>query len=110
MTHNEILPEKYSRLRRQAEERVRQWPCLASCEQTDLHKVIHELKIHLAELEIQNEELRRTMKEMVERQDNDEKMYDFSPLKEKTEKYNGDYRRIRAHRDATQQARMRGNR
>jgi hypothetical protein len=98
-TQNEMLPEKFARLRRQAEERIKQWPDLASYEHADLLMVVNELRIHLAELEIQSEELRGAIKEMVARQDKDDKMYDFGPLKEETGKLNRDYDRVCAHRD-----------
>ncbi|MFH0725763.1 MAG: hypothetical protein V2B19_05340 [Pseudomonadota bacterium] len=99
MTH-EMLPEKFARLRRQAEERVKQWPVLAPHAHLDLHKVVHELKIHLAELEIQNEELKQAMKEMAEQHDKDEKMYDFGQTKEMPVQFKRDNRRGRPHREA----------
>jgi hypothetical protein len=97
--HNETLPEKFARLRSQAEERIAQWPNLACKANEDLHVVIRELKIHLAELEIQNEELHQALKEMVAQQDKNENLYDFGPLKEKTGKLNRDYNRVRSRRD-----------
>jgi hypothetical protein len=99
MVNNEMLPEKFTRLRRQAKERIEQWPSLEPRAQLDLHTVIYELKIHLAELEIQNEELKLAMKEMVARQYQDEKTYDFGPLKEKIGKSKRDDHRVRSYRD-----------
>jgi hypothetical protein len=99
INYSETPPEKFARIRRHAEKRIEQWPNLAYNANEDLHVVIRELKIHLAELEIQNEELKLAMREMVAQQDNNEKMYDFGPLKEKTGKLNRDYNRIRSHRD-----------
>lgn len=98
-TDNEMLPEKFARLRRQAEERIAQWPNFASSAHTDLQVVIHELKIHLAELEIQNEELKLAMKEMVSQQDKDVMIHDFGPMKEKTGKNNREYHRAQARYD-----------
>ena len=98
-TYNETPSEKFARIRRQAEERIEQWPALASNANEYLHVVIRELKIHLAEQEIQNEELKLAMKEMVAQQDKNEKIYDFDPLKEKTRKFNRDFSRVRARRD-----------
>lgn len=69
MAKNEMLAEKYALLRRQAEGRIKQWSNCASYGNGDLHQVIHELKIHLAEQEILNEELRL---EMDTRHDQDE--------------------------------------
>jgi hypothetical protein len=80
MSNSEMLSEKYTSLRRQAEERINQWPNFTSYTHEDLHKVIHELKIHLAELEIQNEELKRVVQEMVMRHDNNENRYECDLL------------------------------
>lgn len=101
-----MLPEKFARLRRQAEERIEQWPNLASNANADLHVVIRELKIHLAELEIQNEELKLAMKEMVAQQDKNEEIYDFGPLKEKTGKFNRDFHRPRVRRNAWKEEKL----
>lgn len=62
--HFETLFENYTLLPRQAEKQVREWPNLESIEYADLPKLINELRIHLSELEIQNEELKRTIKEI----------------------------------------------
>lgn len=103
ITHNGMLSAKFAHLRRQAEERVKQWPNLSSQSQADLHKVVYELKIHLAELEIQNEELKRGMKAVIEQQDKDAKMYDFGLSKEKPLQFRMESRRVRPHREAVSQ-------
>lgn len=64
MATYEMSSENYARLRCQAKERVKQWSHYDLKEHTDLHQVIHELQIHLAEQEILNEELRETMNSM----------------------------------------------
>ena len=64
MVPNEMLLEVYERIRSQAEERIKQWSHYGLNDHTDLHELIHELKIHLAEQEIMNEELRQTIKRM----------------------------------------------
>ena len=61
MTNNEMLSEKYARLRRQAEESIKKWSNFVAHGHEDLHRMIHELKIHLAEQEIRNEELMQAM-------------------------------------------------
>lgn len=61
MTKKERSSKAYACLRGQAEERIKQWPRYEINKLEDLHELIHELKIHLAEQEIMNEELRRTM-------------------------------------------------
>jgi hypothetical protein len=57
MIRQKMPSEAYARLRTQAEERIKKWSHYVVNEHTDLHQVIHELKIHLAEQEILNEEL-----------------------------------------------------
>ena len=61
MKTTELLSEKYDRLRRRAEERITQWANVPAHAYADPHQVIHELKIHLAEQEILNEELKQEM-------------------------------------------------
>ena len=68
MATNEMSLEDYTRLRRQAEERIKQWSHYDLNEHMDLHKVIQELQIHLAEQEILNEELRQTIDSMHDRE------------------------------------------
>ena len=76
MTKNEMLSEKYALLRCHAEDRIKKWPNSASHSFTDLHRIIHELKIHLAEQEILNEELMKNG-----HHDDDEENYESgSPL------------------------------
>jgi hypothetical protein len=57
-------PKEYAHLRDQAEERIKRWLHYELDDHTDLHELVHELKIHLAEQEIMNEELMQTMKEL----------------------------------------------
>jgi hypothetical protein len=104
--YNETPPEKFARIRRQAEERIKQWPDMASNANADLHVVIYELKIHLAELEIQNEELKLAMKEMAAWQEKNEEMYDFGALKEKTGKFNRDFHGVRARPNAQKEEKL----
>jgi len=46
----------------------------------DTRKLIHELRIHQIELEMQNEELRKTELELSEARDRFIELYDFSPV------------------------------
>ena len=57
MTQHKTQSETYALRRSQAEERIKKWPHVESHSFADLNQVIHELKIHLAEQEILNEEL-----------------------------------------------------
>ena len=67
MTKKEMLSEKYAYLRWQAEERVKKWSNGESNAYENLHQVIHELKIHLAEQEILNEELKLLVEKRYEK-------------------------------------------
>ena len=64
MTTKGRSPKDYARLRGQAEKRIKRWSQYELHDHTDLHELVHELKIHLAEQEIMNEELMQTMKEL----------------------------------------------
>jgi len=57
----ELLSERYARLRHRAEARIKQWANVPAHAYADPHQVINELKIHLAEQEILNEELKVEM-------------------------------------------------
>lgn len=70
MNDNETLSEKYAQLRERAEERIKRWSKVSFHSPAEMRQVIHELKIHLAEQEIRNEELMREIEEMNVRQEN----------------------------------------
>lgn len=67
------------RLRRQAEELVRRRSDSDLETPTDIIELIHELKIHQAELEIQNEELKRAQLELTDLYRQFEDLYEFAP-------------------------------
>ena len=71
--------DKFERLRQQAEELVGQRPDVAAPPPTSILELIHELRIHQAELEIQNEELRRAQHEISELHHEYEDLYEFAP-------------------------------
>ncbi len=69
-------------LRRRAEAQVKDSPYVVSSSDNsvELQAIIQELKIHQIELELQNEELRRTQIELKESRDNYADLYDFAPV------------------------------
>jgi PAS domain S-box-containing protein len=71
-----------SSLRKQAEERLRKQTGkpLRELSVDDSHDVIHELQVHQIELEMQNEELRRTQETLEESRSKYSDLYDFAPI------------------------------
>ena len=72
-------PEKFDRLRRQAEERIQESQQQNIPLPDDMLELIHELNIHQAELEIQNEELKRAQQELSDLYHQYERLYEFAP-------------------------------
>jgi len=70
---------QFDRLRRKAEELITRRADLAFQAPTDILELIHELKIHQAELEIQNEELKRAQLELTDLYRQFEDLYEFAP-------------------------------
>lgn len=72
---------KYKKLRRLAEERLAgQESHIDNMDQADLVRMAHELEVHQVELEIQNEELRRSRVEAERARDLYLDLYDFAPV------------------------------
>ena len=68
-------------LRRKAEELLRSTPeDISRLNAQDLTEVLHELRVHQAELEIQNEELRRAQVELAEARDLYFDLYELAPV------------------------------
>ncbi|MEO7818550.1 MAG: PAS domain S-box protein, partial [Actinomycetota bacterium] len=71
---------KVTESRRQAEERLRATPRdVAAMPTKDVQQLVHELQVHQIELDMQNEELRRTQVELEAARDRYADLYDFSP-------------------------------
>ena len=70
---------KFDFLRHQAEELLQNQPDLGSELPSDILDLIHELKVHQAELEIQNEELKQAQGELSELHREYEDLYEFAP-------------------------------
>ncbi len=79
MPHKFNQDDKFGQLRRQAEILIRQQPEKNAPAPTDILSLIHELRIHQAELEIQNEELQSAQREISELQSKFENLYEHAP-------------------------------
>lgn len=73
------IQDKFDRLRQQAEELLSDRPAPACEESLDFFELMHELKVHQAELEIQNEELKRAQDELTALQQEYQNLYEFAP-------------------------------
>ena len=71
-----------ARLRRRAEERLReQQPQTGQARtEADMHRLVHELQVHEIELAMQNEELRKARDEMEAGLEKFSDLYDFAPV------------------------------
>ena len=74
-------PGPLSRLRRRAEALLKKSPHPGSrTPAAGVQNVVHELGVHQVELEMQNEELRRTELELMRSRDRFSDLYDFAPV------------------------------
>ncbi|OGQ97747.1 MAG: hypothetical protein A2521_02275 [Deltaproteobacteria bacterium RIFOXYD12_FULL_57_12] len=68
-------------LRKKAEERIdSEISSSRKDSDTELRRVVHELRTHQIELEVQNEELRQVQQELVDTRDRYVDLYDFAPV------------------------------
>ncbi len=75
------LKEKSETLRKQAEIVLKdQTADLKKLSTKDVRHLVHELQVHQIELEMQNEELRRTQSELEESRNRYSNLYDFAPI------------------------------
>ena len=81
MDETNVNPEQSTDLRRRAEEILREKEeYLKELSTQDIQSIIHELRVHQIELEMQNEELRRAQKEIEESRNRYSDLYDFAPI------------------------------
>ncbi len=76
-----VEQEKSETLRKQAERALKgQIVDLQKLSTEDVQSLVHELQVHQMELEMQNEELRRTQNELEESRNRYSNLYDFAPI------------------------------
>jgi PAS domain S-box-containing protein len=83
MDNDEREKDEAEKLRRQVEPQLRDLsvePDVSTLTAEDMCRVIHELQIHQAELEIQNEELCRAQLDLQAARDTYEDLYNFAPV------------------------------
>ena len=80
MTETPKNPNSLAELRRRAEAKVESDDDLHSMPAEDVRKLVHELRTHQIELEMQNEELRRAQEELADARDRYSDLYDFAPV------------------------------
>ena len=72
---------RFKKLRRQAEQQLSEkGRDFGNMPVEDIKQLVHELEVHQVELEMQNEELRRTQLELEAARDKYSNLYDFAPI------------------------------
>jgi signal transduction histidine kinase/ActR/RegA family two-component response regulator len=80
MTYTKNRAETFDLLRRRAEQLLEERSKGdSSLDSNDISELIHELEVHQAELEIQNEDLKRSQQELTSLHKEYEKLYEFAP-------------------------------
>jgi PAS domain S-box-containing protein len=81
MSEEKPTPDFSADLRRRAEEVLKRQPeALRNMQPGDVQHLIHELQVYQVELELQNEELRRTQRELEASRDRYVDLYDLAPI------------------------------
>ena len=72
---------QFDRLRRQAEQALQAGGCAGgNLDLQQIDSLLHELRVHQTELEMQNEELRRVQQELEASREKYSDLYDFAPV------------------------------
>lgn len=79
MSKHQSKKDKFEWLRKQAEQLLEEHPDQASSPSLDMMDIIHEFKVSQAELEIQNQELRRAQQEISSLHQEYQDLYEFAP-------------------------------
>ena len=81
MTKDRAESSRLTELRKRAEAMLeREAIDIPDMSPEEARKLVHELRTHQIELEMQNEELRRAQDELVESRDRYSDLYDFAPV------------------------------
>ena len=75
-----LRDDKNSDLRIRAEEKLRNSRDELKASHEEMQEIVHDLRVHQIELEIQNEELQRAYAELKEARDKYTSLYDFAPV------------------------------
>lgn len=84
MKKNKTASEEPNELRTRAEELLhgqnKPFPDVSTLSQDEIAALVHDLRVYQIELELQNEELRRSQQELEESRDNYSDLYDYAPV------------------------------
>ncbi|HUH66767.1 MAG TPA: PAS domain S-box protein [Syntrophales bacterium] len=80
MAKSEPNIKQFSDLRERAEKKVPKFDYRVKASLADIQKLVHELRVHQIELEMQNDELRRSQVELTEERLKYADLYDFAPV------------------------------
>ena len=80
MNSGDAQSNSFNQLRQRAEAALHQGGLASPQGVQDIESLLHELQVHQIELELQNEELRRTQKDLTDSREQYADLYDFAPV------------------------------